>query len=87
MAGPKAKKRVEKTQLMLNDDELAAIDNWRFEHRLPSRAAAMRALIRRGLEADIFPEPTADAASGEFSVVGDTADEAVKAKGSDAKAC
>ena len=80
MTGQKAKKRVEKTQLMLNDDELAAIDNWRFENRLPSRAAAMRALIRRGLEADVFSEPPSDAASGDFSVVGKTADEAVLEK-------
>lgn len=77
MAPAKSKKRVEKTQLMLNDEELAAIDNWRFEHRLPSRAAAMRALIRRGLEADEFPEPKADAPSGEFSIVGETADDAI----------
>lgn len=82
MATKKPKKRVEKTQLMLNDDELEAIDNWRFEHRLPSRAAAMRALIRRGLEADIFDEPATgpDVSSREFSIVGDTADEAVLEK-------
>lgn len=79
------KKRVEKTQLMLNDDELEAIDNWRFEHRLPSRAAAMRALIRRGLESDTFEEPATgpDASSRQFSVVGKTADEAVLDKDPD----
>jgi hypothetical protein len=33
-------KRAEK--MMLDVDELKAIDDWRFENRLPSRAAAIR---------------------------------------------
>jgi hypothetical protein len=44
-----AQKRSERIQLMLDVDELEAIDAWRFENRLPSRAAALRELIRRGL--------------------------------------
>lgn len=30
----------------LNSELLEAIDDWRFEHRMPSRAEAIRALIR-----------------------------------------
>lgn len=62
-------KRTEKLQLMLDPDELQAIDDWRFENRLPSRAAAIRELLRRGLQAKGFEEPPTDAASGEFRVV------------------
>ncbi len=45
-------KRTVKLQLMLDPDELEVIDDWRFENRLPSRAAAVRELMRRGLSAD-----------------------------------
>ncbi len=62
-------KRTEKIQLMLDDDELSAIDDWRFENRLPSRAAAIRELIRRGLVKDgDFKTPPTDASSKEFRV-------------------
>ena len=64
-------KRTERLQLMLDPLELQAIDDWRFENRLPSRAAAIRELIRRGLLAPGFAEPPAEMASGEFRVVGD----------------
>jgi hypothetical protein len=66
-------KRTEKLQIMLNDEELDAIDNWRFKFRLPSRAAAIRELIFRGLGADL-PNPSLEKSSGEFSVV-DSSDE------------
>jgi hypothetical protein len=39
----------ERLQIMLSPDELAALDDWRFTHRMPSRAAAVRELLRRGL--------------------------------------
>ncbi|MGH1353252.1 MAG: ribbon-helix-helix protein, CopG family [Methyloligellaceae bacterium] len=69
MADEKALKRTEKIQIMLDDDELAAIDDWRFDNRLPSRAAAIRELIRRGLvKDDEFKNPPSDAASGDFRV-------------------
>jgi len=64
-------KRTEKLQLMLDVDELQAIDDWRFANRMPSRAAAIRELLRRGLIAGGFDEPRSDAASGEFRVVGE----------------
>lgn len=64
-------KRTEKLQLMLSREELQAIDDWRFDNRLPSRAAAIRELLRRGLAAKGFEEPPTDVASGDFSVVQD----------------
>lgn len=69
MPNERPPKRTEKIQLMLDDDELSAIDDWRFQNRLPSRAAAIRELIRRGLvKDDDFDNPPSDAASGEFRV-------------------
>ena len=63
-------KRTEKLQLMLDEKELAAIDDWRFENRMPTRAAAIRELLRRGLLAEShFGEPDADASTREFRVV------------------
>jgi hypothetical protein len=44
--------RDERLQIMLSDEELMALDDWRFAMRMPSRAAAIRELLRRGL-ADI----------------------------------
>jgi hypothetical protein len=52
-----ASKRTEKLQIMLDDDELKVIDDWRFEHRMPTRAAAIRELIRRGLVAEDIDDP------------------------------
>jgi hypothetical protein len=43
--------RETRLQIMLDDDELSAIDDWRFKHRMPSRAAAIRQLIGVGLRA------------------------------------
>jgi hypothetical protein len=41
--------RDERLQIMLNDEELKALDDWRFAMRMPSRAAAIRELLRLGL--------------------------------------
>jgi hypothetical protein len=42
--------RETRLQIMLNDEELAAIDDWRFEQRMPSRAAAIRHLLNIALK-------------------------------------
>lgn len=42
-------KRPERLQIMLDGDELGAIDDFRFKHRMPSRASAVREILRRGL--------------------------------------
>jgi hypothetical protein len=44
--------RPDRLQIMLNPEEISALDDWRFAHRLPSRAAAIRELLRRGLAAE-----------------------------------
>lgn len=49
MARKKPADRDERLQIMLDADELAALDDWRFAMRMPSRAAAIRELLRRGL--------------------------------------
>ena len=41
--------RGERLQIMLTENELAALDDWRFARRMPSRAAAVRELLRLGL--------------------------------------
>ena len=46
--------RAERLQIMLTAEELSALDDWRFERRMPSRAAAVRELLRRGLLAEGF---------------------------------
>ena len=46
--------RPERLQVMLNPAELKLLDNWRFLKRMPSRASAVRELLRRGLMAEGF---------------------------------
>ena len=41
--------REERLQIMLSPEELEAVDTFRFEHRMPSRAAAVRELLRHGI--------------------------------------
>ena len=38
----------ERLQIVLTPEELEMLDDWRFTHRMPSRAAAIRELIKRG---------------------------------------
>ena len=44
--------RGERLQIMLGQEELAALDDWRFARRMPSRASAVRELLKRGLAAE-----------------------------------
>jgi hypothetical protein len=41
--------RGERLQIMLSPEELAVLDDFRFKHRMPTRAAAVRELLRLGL--------------------------------------
>jgi len=43
--------REERLQIMLAPEELKAVDDFRFKHRMPSRASAVRELFRLGLAA------------------------------------
>ena len=51
--------RGERLQVMLSPEELAALDDFRFRHRMPTRAAAIRELLKLGLSAAVI-----DAAAG-----------------------
>lgn len=61
--------RPERLQIMLTTDELAALENWRFEKRMPSRSAAVRELLRRGLSSDGFLTAEQGVKSQEFGVL------------------
>ncbi|TSE08979.1 hypothetical protein C1D09_016695 [Mesorhizobium intechi] len=63
--------RPERLQIMLTTDELAALENWRFEKRMPSRSAAVRELLRRGLSSDGFLMAEQGVKSQEFGVLPD----------------
>jgi hypothetical protein len=41
--------RGERLQVMLSPEELALVDDFRFKHRMPTRAAAVRELLKLGL--------------------------------------
>lgn len=43
--------RGERLQVMLSPEELSAVDDFRFKHRMPTRAAAVRELLKMGLAA------------------------------------
>jgi hypothetical protein len=62
--------RGERLQIMLNSEELEAVENWRFEKRMPSRAAAVRELLRRGLASDGFLSAGSGAKSQDFGLLG-----------------
>jgi hypothetical protein len=55
-------------QIMLQPDELRAIEDWRFSKRMPSRASAVRELLRRGLRAEGFSLAEAGKQSSAFGV-------------------
>jgi hypothetical protein len=62
-------KRPERLQIMLTEDELKALDDWRFVRRMPSRASAIRELLKRGLAAEGIEVPNSRAKSREFGVL------------------
>lgn len=43
------RERGERLQIMLSPEELSALDDFRFKNRMPSRASAIREILRRGL--------------------------------------
>ena len=54
---------------MLDAEELAALDDFRFKRRMPSRAAAVRELLKRGLAAEGFLSATVGLKSSHFGVL------------------
>ena len=61
--------RPERLQVMLTAEELSALDDWRFRRRMPSRAAAVRELLKRGLAAEGVTIADGRMKSSDFSVI------------------
>jgi hypothetical protein len=66
--------RGERLQIMLTKEELDALDSWRFARRMPSRAAAIRELLKRGLVAEGFTLVEGGSQSRDFGVIGQSSD-------------
>lgn len=60
--------RGERLQIMLTAEELQALDSWRFKAHMPSRAAAVRELLRRGLTAEGFGVAASGLRSSDFGI-------------------
>jgi hypothetical protein len=67
--------RGERLQIMLTPEELQALDDWRFQARMPSRAAAVRELLRRGLATQGAANAMTGQKSEDFGVTSGTAQE------------
>lgn len=63
-----AAKRSVRLLILLHKDEAEAVDDWRFRNRMPSRAAAVRELLRLGLNGLCHDPPEAIAATGSFAI-------------------
>ena len=61
--------RGERMQIMLEANELRALDDFRFANRMPSRAAAVRELLRRGLSAEGASIDNPEGSSRSFGVL------------------
>lgn len=64
-----ALQRGERLQIMLEAEELKALDDFRYANRMPSRAAAVRELLRRGLAADGYAIGQDGAGSSSYGVI------------------
>ncbi|MEO8302125.1 MAG: hypothetical protein ABI608_10045 [Rhizomicrobium sp.] len=64
--------RGERLQIMLTGEELEALDSWRFAKRMPSRASAVRELLKRGLVAEGFDLVEKGSRSEDFGVTGNS---------------
>lgn len=56
-------------QIMLSPQELKAVDNFQFEHRMPSRAAAVRELLRHGIASAGAAPENGGVKSGDYGVL------------------
>ena len=59
----KSDARDERLQVMLTPEELVLLDDFRFKARMPSRASAIRELLKRGLAAEVFDTAIKDGRS------------------------
>jgi hypothetical protein len=75
--------RLERLQIMLSPEELTAVDDFRFQSRMPSRAAAVRELLKRGLAAEGFEIAASGMKSQSFGVLARSANASRAAAGDD----
>ncbi len=61
--------RGERLQIMLSPEELSVLDDFRFRERMPSRAAAVRELLKRGLAADGYAVAAPGSKSTDYGVI------------------
>jgi hypothetical protein len=61
--------RGERLQLMLSPEELTVLDDFRFKVRMPSRAAAVRELLKRGLAAEGYASAAYGSKSSDYGVI------------------
>jgi hypothetical protein len=61
--------REQRLQIMLTAEELQTLDEWRFTRRMPSRAAAVRELLKRGLAAEGFVTAKPGSKSQSFGMI------------------
>jgi hypothetical protein len=64
--------RGERLQIMLTAEELVVLDDFRFKQRMPSRASAIRELLKRGLGAEGLSAAAFGTKSEDFGVTGKT---------------
>jgi hypothetical protein len=62
--------RGERLQIMLSPEELTVLDDFRFRDRMPSRAAAVRELLKRGLAAEGYATAASGGKSSDYGVIG-----------------
>ena len=65
--------RGQRLQLMLTPEELTLLEDFRFKTRMPSRASAVRELLKRGLAAEGFEAAKYGAKSSDYGVEGPAA--------------
>ena len=65
----KAEKRLTRLQVMLSRSELTVLDNFQLPKRMPSRAAAIREILLRGLSVVGFEIANQDTRSTSFGVI------------------
>ena len=71
--------RGERLQIMLTLEELTAVDTWRFGRRMPSRAAAVRELLRRrGLTPKASQYSDGNTKSGDYGVIANEKQKALR---------
>jgi hypothetical protein len=66
----KNENRGERLQIMLTGEELVILDDFRYKTRMPSRAAAVRELLKRGLAAEGFEAAAFGSKSEDYGVSG-----------------